>query len=104
MVRVLFNKSQCNARCSLKCNNLEAINTQQHILECQVFFSKLSPAEKLSVYQVKYDNIIGSLEEQSKVVVVFARILDIREEILELQCLPVGKITGPDSAVTNSCL
>ena len=84
-----------NPRCSMKCNDLEAIDNQNHILQCQVLLEKLSPEEKLSASQVKYNDIFGSLEEQSKVVLVLARMLDIREEILEMQCLPVGIITGP---------
>ena len=73
----------------MRCNDLEAIDNQHHILQCQVLLEKQSPEEKLNTSQRKYDNIFGSLEKQSKVVLVISRMLDIREELLELQYLPV---------------
>ena len=49
-------------RCSMNCNDLEATDNQHIILQCQVLLEKLSPEEKLSASQVKYDHICGSLE------------------------------------------
>ena len=48
---------------------------------------------------VKYDDIFGSLAEQREAVKVLARILEIRDQLLD-ESLPVGQNTGPNSAVT----
>ena len=37
-----------NHRCSMNCNDLEAIDNQYHILQCQVLLENLSPEEKIS--------------------------------------------------------
>ena len=68
MVRILFNMRSfssvfgTNPRCSMNCNDLEAIDNQYHILQCQVLFENLNPEEKISASEVKYDDIFGSLE------------------------------------------
>ena len=48
---------------------------------------------------VKYDDIFGSLAEQREAVKVLARILEIRDQLLD-ESLPVGQNTGPNSTVT----
>ena len=117
MVQVLFNMRSSmtkniksnfsslygsNQRCRMNCKDLEAIDSQCHILQCSVLLEKLTPEEHHSAHQVKYDHIFGSLDQQRSVVLVLARMLDIREEILDMQCLPVGNITGPDSDIISS--
>ena len=47
----------------------------------------------------KYADIFGSLGEQRQAVEVLARILEIRDQILD-ESLPVGQNTGPNSTVT----
>ena len=49
---------------------------------------------------MSYDDIFGSLEEQREAVQVLARILEIRDQLLE-ESLPVGQNTGPNSTPVN---
>ena len=48
----------------------------------------------------KYADIFGSLGEQRQAVEVLARILEIRDQILD-ESLPVGQNTGPNSTPVN---
>ena len=49
---------------------------------------------KINSNQVRYDPISWTLDEQRNV--VLGRMLDIREQLLQMQ---MGNITGPDPAV-----
>ena len=58
---------------------------------------KLNAEESIDASKVEYDHIYGSVEEQRGVILILARLLDIREEMLEERegRLPVGLNTGP---------
>ena len=90
-----------NMRCQLNCSDKEALDSQSHLLHCSVLLKKLSTEEQLNMSQVEYTDIFGTLDQQRSVVLVLTRILELREELLDLQRLPVGQITGPDPAVTE---
>ena len=64
----------------------------------------LGEEERKRADSVKYDHIFGSLKEQRDAVVIFSRLLEVREAHLEQDSLPVGKNTGPDSAVISVVL
>ena len=89
-------------RCKLNCKDLEAVDSQNHLLECGELLEKLTPQDLITAEGVEYHDIFGTLELQGKAVLVLARMLELREETLERQRLPVGQNTGPDSAITNS--
>ena len=84
----------------MNCEDIKAIDSQCHLLECSVLLDQLTPEEQISVKQVEYKDIFGTLDQQRTVALLLTRILEIREELLDLQRLPVGQITGPDPAVT----
>ena len=85
-----------NKGCNLNGNDTEAVDSQSHVLQCSILLDNLSYLK-----QVEYSHIFGTLEQQRKVVLVLARMLERREELLEVQGIPVGTITGPDPTVTN---
>ena len=89
-----------NLRCQMNCEDTKAIDRQCHLLDCSVLLDQLTPEEQISVKQVEYKDIFGILDQQRTVALLLTRILEIREELLDLQRLPVGQITGPDPAVT----
>ena len=112
MVRLLFNLRCSMTRgvktnfpsmfrgdmgCKLKCDIPEALDSQQHIKSCPILISKLKGNQHLSV---SYEDIFGSLEEQREAVQVLARILEIRDQLLD-ESLPVGQNTGPNSTVAS---
>ena len=84
----------------MNCEDPNALDSQPHLLHCKELAKFLDSDEILRTKGVKYEDIFGSLEEQSEVVVVLARLLEVREEQLERRSLPVGNNTGPDSTVT----
>ena len=90
-----------NMRCQLNCIDKEAIDSQSHLLNCSVLLQKLSTEEQVNVSKVEYTDIFGTLDQQRSVVLVFTRILELREELLDLQRLPVGNITGPATDLTG---
>ena len=55
----------------------------------------LSVAEELETMSVKYDDIFSGMEDQTKVISILMRLLEIRDGILEQEDLPVRFITGP---------
>ena len=61
----------------------------------------LSSEELLSAKDLEYNHIFGTLVQQGEIVPVLSRMLELREELLKIQCLPVGQNIGPDSVVTN---
>ena len=90
---------QHNLKCKMICNDSNAIDSQFHLLNCTVLRMLLSEEERKRATSVKYDDIFGSLKEQREAVVILSRLLEVREAQLEEDSLPVGKNTGPDSAV-----
>ena len=85
--------------CKLKCQQGEDI--QSHLLDCSVIQGQLGKTEQEKVKSVLYDHIYGTLEQQREVVLVLGRMLEIRDEILLGESLPVGIFTGPKSIVTD---
>ena len=81
--------------CKMKCNQTGALDNQEHLFSCPNLISKFKSDQ---ISSVKYDNIFGTLEEQRKVVNVLIQLLEIRNKLLDVS-LPVGQITGPDSAI-----
>ena len=111
MVKILFNmrcsmtrgvKSNFSSMfrgdmsCKLKCGITEAIDNQEHLNSCPRILSNMQGDQHLSV---KYDDIFGSLAEQREAVKVLARILEIRDQLMD-ESLPVGQNTGPNSTIT----
>ena len=88
-----------NMECKLKCHQGEDI--QSHLLDCSVIKGQLGETEQEKVKSVLYDHMYGTLEQQREVVLVLGRMLEIRDEILLRESLPVGIITGPKSIVTD---
>ena len=116
MVKVLFNMRSSmtrnfkgnfssmfkdNVRCQLMCQETNAIDCQSHLLQCQSLLDRLTPEELERTKEVTYRDIYGSLEQQRKVVVVLSRLLEIREEKLEKESLPVGGHTGPADIISS---
>ena len=87
-------------RCSLKCSNLDQLDQQSHLLHCEAVKAFLTSGEKSEAQGVEYSHIYGTLEQQSKVVLVLSRLLEIREGLLEQEGLPMGGITGPIPTIT----
>ena len=68
---------------------------QHHLLTCSSLKSYLSQQELLKLSFIEYEDIFGSLQKQIEAAIFFTRLLEIWEEILQDDCLPVGLITGP---------
>ena len=84
--------------CPMQCSENPPLDTQSHILDCPTLVGKFTQDEKIAAIGVEYNHIYGSLEEQRVVILILAKLLDIREELLEDRAregsLPVGT-TGP---------
>ena len=91
-----------NMSCKLKCQDSETIDCQEHILSCKTLISSLSREQQVTLKEVLYLDVFGCTEKQRKIVQIYISLLDIREEILEMQCLPVGNITGPATDIISS--
>ena len=85
--------------CRLNCSDPQAIDNQQHLLTCSVIHEKISSDESRQARHLNYDYIFGSLDQQREAVLVLARMVEVREEILETESLPVGTNTGPESTI-----
>ena len=90
-----------NMRCRLNCEDQEANDCQSHLLDCQTILENLSPEEQNGASRLKYNDIFGTLEQQGTIVPVLSRMLEVREELLETQGLPVDRSTGPDTVIAN---
>ena len=86
-----------NMACRLKCSDPNAIDSQQHLLLCSALTDNITKEQN----HIKYEDIFGSLEQQREAVLLLAKLLEARQEILEGESLPVGLITGPESAVAD---
>ena len=76
--------------CRLNCSDPEAIDNQQHLLTCSVIHDNISHDDSRQARHLSYDYIFGSLDQQRKAVLVLARLVEVREDILENESLPVG--------------
>ena len=76
--------------CRQNCSDPQAIDNQQHLLTCSVIHDKISRDESRQARHLSYDYIFGSLDQQRKAVLVLARLVEVREDILENESLPVG--------------
>ena len=87
----------------MKCSENPPIETQAHVLDCPALTDKLTYEEKIAATGVEYNHIYGSVKEQRGVILMLARLLDIREEVLEEResSLPVGT-TGPEADIISS--
>ena len=71
--------------CPLKCwteGEAVAEDTQQHLLFC----SKLSTefqSEELAKGQVVYEDIFGEVNKQKEAVVLFSKLMEVREKVLQ---------------------
>ena len=88
----------------MNCEDRNAIDSQPHLLQCEELVKFLSSDEVMRAKCVKYADIFGNLEEQREVVGVMARLLEVREEPLDKEILPVGNHTGPEPAVMSVVL
>ena len=79
--------------CRLKCADPNAIDSQQHLLLCSALKENISKEQD----HIKYEDIFGSMEQQREAVLLLAKLLEARQELLEGESLPVGLITGPES-------
>ena len=85
-----------STRCRLKCTTLNAVDQQAHLFRCQTILNQLSIEEREHAHSVKYSDTFGPVELQWKVVKVMIRMLEIREDLLEKDGLPVGANTAVD--------
>ena len=85
--------------CRLNCSDPLAIDNQQHLLTCSVIHDTNSSDESRQARHLNYDYIFGSLDQEREAVLVLARMVEVREEILETESLPVGTNTGPESTI-----
>ena len=84
-----------NTTCPLpECDNPVEDN-QPHLFTCSSLKPFLSQQEIMKLSLIEYEDIFGSLEKQREAAHMFTRLLDIRDEILQEDSLPVGSLTGP---------
>ena len=115
MTEILFNMRSCmtktfknnfsslykeNMKCSLKCSDPNALDSQSHLLQCLLIKKQLTEEEKKQTANIYYQDIFGTLEVQRRVTIFMARMLEIREDLLVQSSLPVGSFTGPVSTIT----
>merc|ERR1719319_202445 len=89
-----FVSSSARTQCPLLCRDT-ARDTQRHLLECPVLLAALTTKEEEQRDAVSYEDIFGDVEMQLCITPVLMRLLEIREELIERQGLPVGNIAGP---------
>ena len=74
----------------MKCQEPGIVDNQPHLLQCQVLQKHLNSEQAAQTKNVKYNDIFESLEKQREVALVMSRLLQIREDILEKESLPMG--------------
>ena len=79
-----------NLYCKMKCQEPGIEDNQSHILQCQVLQKYLNSEQAAQTKNVKYNDLFESLEKQREVALVMSRLLQIREDILEKESLPMG--------------
>ena len=84
-----FGKTTCQL---LDCSEED---DQRHLMTCQALQAYLSQSEKVKLSQIKYDDIFGPIEKQREAAEILTRLLEIREEILQDDSLPVDSHIGP---------
>ena len=88
-------------KCSLKCSDLNALDSQSHYFNVHWGEKQQQmEEEKKQTANIYYQDIFGTLEVQRRVTIFMARMLEIREDLLVQSSLPVGSFTGPVSTVT----
>ena len=80
--------------CPLKC---QAPDQQSHLMLCPVLLASLTSAEEEATRSTSYDDIYGAVDDQHRAILILARLLKIREGLLE--SLPVDSHTGPDDSI-----
>ena len=85
--------SQATA-CPLGCR---ASDSQQHLLQCPPLLARLTAAEGEVRNSAEYDDIYRDVERQRRLSPVLQRLLEVREDLLQPQDLPVGSHTGPSA-------
>ena len=80
--------------CPLGCR---ASDTQQHLLQCPPLLAELTIAEDKIRDFSQYEDIFGEVEGQLRLAPVLRRLLETREDLLQLRDLPVGTYTGPST-------
>ena len=80
--------------CPLGCR---APDTQQHLLQCPPLLARLTAAEGEVRNSAEYDDIYRDVERQRRLSPVLQRLLELREDLLQPQDLPVGSHTGPSA-------
>ena len=89
-----FVSSSVRTQCPMKCRDT-ARDTQRHLLECPVLLAGLSVQEDEMRGSIEYNDIYGDAEMQLCITPTLMRLLEIREEKMEMQGLPVGTLAGP---------
>ena len=74
----------------MKCQEPGIDDNQSHLLQCQVLQKYLNSEQAAQTKNVKYNDLFESLEKQREVALVMSRLLQIREDILEKESLPMG--------------
>ena len=86
--------------CKMKCQEPGTEDCPSHLLQCHVLLKQLNSEQVTQTKNVSYEDIFKHMEKQREVVLVMTRLLQIREDQLEKESLPVGITIGPDSTVT----
>ena len=69
----------------MSCGNKTQFHDQQHLLQCVPILVKLSSSDLKTLNNVKITDIYGTIQQQKSVVSIIARLLEIRNNILESQ-------------------
>ena len=79
-----------NICCKMKRQEPGNDDSQFNLLQCQVLKKHLNSEQAAQTKNVKYNDLFESLEKQREVALVMSRLLQIREDILENESLPMG--------------
>ena len=71
--------------CALACGNTTQIDDQQHILQCIPILMKLNSSDLKTTQNIKITDINESVQQQKIFVSIYAKLLEIRSNILESQ-------------------
>ena len=72
-------------------------DTQEHLLQCPPLLARLTAAEGEVRNSAEYEDIYRDVERQRRLSPVLQRLLEVREDLLQPQDLPVGSHTGPSA-------
>ena len=81
--------------CPFKCKSEK--DSQEHMLQCHGILSYLTIGQQEELSTVKYSDLFGSIQQQSKITQVFQFLLKIRYRLLENSQQPAyhGNSSGP---------